>query len=341
MSPAARTRYLRLGLFILGAIIIALGFIVAFGAGYWLRPKLIMETYFNESVQGVDIGSPLKYRGVTIGEITRIGFTYTRYEKDKAPAQRKQYVLVEAVLRPQELTGSMGGVDRTIVDEWIKRGLRVQMAAQGITGTYYLELDYRDPTLTPPLPIDWTPEHLYIPSAPSTVGQIVSGAESLVRKLERANIDEVVINLNGLLTTVNRALQSLQAEQIGNNTVGLLSEVRESNRRLQSILANPAWQSLPREANATFSSARRLLENDQIPATIARMDETLRSFDRAAARLDRALTGPERELPAILNNLRATTENLRDLSETLRRAPSSVIFSEPPPPLPRPGVSRR
>jgi ABC-type transporter Mla subunit MlaD len=339
VSQAARKRYLRLGIFIIGAVVIAIGFIVAFGAGYWLRPKVVMETYFNESVQGIDIGTPIKYRGVTVGQITRIGFTYTDYEQDKPPVQRKQYVLVEASLRPEELTGRMS-IDHGVMEAWIEQGLRVQMAAQGITGTYYLELDYRDPRSNPPLPIDWKPDHLYIPSTPSTVGQIVSGAEALMRKLENANLDDVVRNLNALLVSVNRTLQTAQTEQVGAGVVALLAELRDSNRRLQTILGNPAWQSFPREASATLSSARKLVESDQISATIARLQKTLESLDRAAARLDRTLVGPEHDLPLILSNMRETTENLRDLTDTLRRTPSAALFSQPPAPLPRPGARR-
>lgn len=337
----AKTRYFRLGAFVLGALVVGLGFLLAFGAGQWWRPKTIMETYFNESVQGIDLGTPVKYRGVTVGEVRLIGFAYTRYEQDKPPAQRKQYVMVEAVLRPQEVTGQRRGLDQSTVQTLIEQGLRVQMAAQGLTGTYYLELDYVDPKLNPPLPIDWQPENLYVPSATSAVGKIVSGAESLMRKLDQANLDEVVVNVNALLVGINQSLQALQTERVGTGAVQLLAEVRDSNRKLQAILGNPAWQSLPKEATAAMTSARRLLESEQFPATIARLRQTLESLDRAAARLDRALAGPERDLPLILDNLRQTSQNLRDLTESLRRSPASAIFSEPPRPLPRPAPARK
>jgi len=341
VAVSARRRHFRLGLFILGALVVASIFVAAFGAGYLLQPKMQIETYFDESVQGIDIGSPIRYRGVQIGQVSRIGFTYTDYEHDKPPAQRRQYVLVEATLRPEELTGEAGRIDRSLLDAWIKDGLRVQMAAQGVTGLYYLELDYVDPQGNPTLPIDWQPDDVYIPSARSAFGTIMSGAESLMRKLDQANLDEVLVNLNRLMVTLNATLQGLQSERLGESGFGLLTEMRESNRRLQSILANPAWSSLPGDASAAMISARRLLENEQLPATIARLQQTLESLDRAAARLDRTLVGPERNLPGILENLRQTTANLRDVTETLRRSPSSVLFSEPPAPLPRPANRRQ
>ena len=73
-----RANYFKLGLFVIGAIAAGILVLVIIGSGRWFERKVIIETYFKESVQGLDIGSKLKYRGVTIGEVTRITFTYTR-----------------------------------------------------------------------------------------------------------------------------------------------------------------------------------------------------------------------------------------------------------------------
>jgi ABC-type transporter Mla subunit MlaD len=182
---------------------------------------------------------------------------------------------------------------------------------------------------------------LYIPSAPSPVGQIVSGAESLMRKLESANLDQVVVNLNALLASVNRSLQALQTERVGSNAVELLAELRDTNHRLRSVLGDPAWQSLPRDAAATMAGVRKLVESDQLTLTLGQLRQSLENLNRAATRLDRALATPERDLPLILANLRETSENLREVSDTLRRAPATALFAEPPRPLARPVSPRR
>jgi paraquat-inducible protein B len=341
MAVSPRRRFFRLGLFILGAVAIAAVFVVAFGANRLLQPRVTIETYFDESVQGIDVGSAIRYRGVQVGQVSRIGFTYTDYEQDKPPQQRKQYVLVEAHVRPEELTGRPGRIDRALLQSWIERGLRVQMVAQGVTGLYYLELDYVDPARSRSLPVDWTPNDVYIPSTPSTFGTIVSGAENLMRKLDQVNLDHVVLNLNKLLLTLDVTLKNIQSDRLGETSVQLLDDVRESNQRLQAILGNPAWKTLPTDAAATMRSARTLLENEQLPLALSRLTQTLETLDRAATRMDRMLAAPERNLPVILENLRQTTDNLRDVTETLRRSPSSVLFSAPPPPLPRPTTTRR
>ena len=83
-----KANYFKLGLFVLGAIAAGLIVLVVVGSGRWFQPKLTIETYFNESVQGLDIGSKLKYRGVAIGDVTRIGFSYNKYQLDRPVTQR-------------------------------------------------------------------------------------------------------------------------------------------------------------------------------------------------------------------------------------------------------------
>ena len=83
-----KANYFKLGLFVIGAIVAGAVVLVVIGSGRWFQPKLTIETYFNESVQGLDRGSKLKYRGVSIGEVTRIGFTYNKYQQDRPMAER-------------------------------------------------------------------------------------------------------------------------------------------------------------------------------------------------------------------------------------------------------------
>ena len=63
-----RANYFKLGLFVIGSIVAGILVLVIIGSGRWFERKVVIETYFKESVQGLDIGSKLKYRGVTIGE---------------------------------------------------------------------------------------------------------------------------------------------------------------------------------------------------------------------------------------------------------------------------------
>ena len=64
-----KARFFKIGIFTFAAIGILVFAIVIFGAGAMFKEVILLETYFNESVQGLDIGSPVKFRGVSVGQV--------------------------------------------------------------------------------------------------------------------------------------------------------------------------------------------------------------------------------------------------------------------------------
>jgi ABC-type transporter Mla subunit MlaD len=343
--------YFKLGLFVIGAVIAGIMVLTIIGTGRWLKSRTTIETYFNESVQGLDIGSKMKYRGVVIGEVSRITFTYVEYEQDKPMNQRKRYVLVEAQIEPR-LVGGKAANDITSPESSkleVERGLRIHLAPQGITGTNYLELDYVDTPTAPVLPIDWVPDHIYIPSTPSTVSTFVTAASDIVDRLRRLDIEATIANVNKLMMTMNdrvasldtagisqhadrtmsrieATLDGLQSKKLSSEASGLLAELRQTNGELKSLLANPALAKLPGDTSATLASVRELVGNPGLPQSIAHLERTL-------SRLDRIFGAGEADLGTTFQNLRQITDNLRDLTEDAKRYPSNLLFGAPPRPL--------
>jgi paraquat-inducible protein B len=348
-----KANYFKLGLFVIGAIAAGVVVLTIIGTGRFLQKRITIETYFNESVQGLDIGSKMKYRGVEVGQVTRITFTYVKYEQDRPMGDRKRYVLVEAQIQPRLVGGKaandIASPESTAME--VEKGLRIRLAPQGITGTSYLEVDYVDPAQNPQLPIDWTPDNIYIPSAPSTVLQLVNSASEIMERLHKIDVEAVVTNLNKLLSTANdriaaldtRALQQqtvktlakidatlndIAAKKISDEAVALIAELRQSNAELKSTLGSPAFKKLPESADAALQEVRKVVGDPRIGSSVAHMERTL-------TRLDRIFGGGEADLTTTIENLRQITDNLRDLTEDAKRYPSNVIFGAPPRPLER------
>ena len=346
---ALKANYFKLGLFVIGAIVAGAIVLVVIGSGRWFQPKLTIETYFNESVQGLDIGSKLKYRGVAIGEVTKIGFTYNKYQLDRPMAERARYILVEAQIEPRLLGGRAAAGDITNpknAQAEIDRGLRVRLSPQGITGTSYLEIDYVDPP-PPTLPIDWQPDNTYIPGAPSTFGALINSASEIMDRLHKLDIEAAIANLNKLLVTTNdrvaavdtkgltqrldrvlakteTKLDGLNTKKLSDDALALLGELRDSNNELKKTLANPALQKLPDDTAAAVARIRTIVDDPNLPRSIASLSRTL-------GRIDRILGGGEADLTVTLENLRQITDNLRDLTEDAKRYPGQLIFGGPPP----------
>jgi len=265
-------------------------------------------------------------------------------------AARLRYVMVEATILPRLIGGRAGG-DITRLETArveIDRGLRVRLAPQGITGTSYLEIDYVDPKANPPLPITWTPNNLYIPSAQSTVTAFIGAASDIMARLQKLDLEGLLANVNKLLVTTNsridaldtakltqsatrlmdkvdRKLDQLAIDKISSDTVALLAELRTTNQRLGVVLDDPALKRLPSDADAALVQLKKTLDDPNLAKSIAHLQSTLTHLDR--------LTGSgEADLKKAFDNLRQLTENLRDLSENAKRYPSQLLLGAPPPP---------
>ncbi|WP_051711635.1 MlaD family protein [Andreprevotia chitinilytica] len=346
MTPQ-KTGYFRLGLFVLIALTLGITLLIAFGSGRWFTTTTMMETYFDESVQGLDVGSKVKYRGVTVGEISKISFTHAKYQQDLPPTARKQYVLVETRLKP-ELFGSSRLPDASQLVAEVDRGLRVRIAPQGLTGTNYLEIDYQDPKKNPPLAIAWQPDQAYVPSARSTVEQIVTSAQNLVGKLEKLDLVATVDRLNRVLDNGATATAGLKTREIseallaeihelkatpirqtGEETLALVKELRQSSEILHRLVSDPALASAPANIGASAQAARELLTN---PA----LGNTLKELNRASTELSRLVAGRDHQIDTTLNSLQDASEELHQLIKQTRSNPSSLLFSTPPTPYPLP-----
>jgi ABC-type transporter Mla subunit MlaD len=312
---------------------------------------VIIETYFKESVQGLDVGSKLKLRGVVIGEVTKISFTYVYYQLDLPITQRDRYVLVEAQLQPRLVGGRAAAGDMTDPDSAkleVEKGLRLRLAPQGITGTSYLEMDYFDPP-PPVLPISWEPRNVYIPSTPSTVTALVNAAQDIMEKLSRVDIEGTIARINRVLVTTNdriaaldtkaftdntnrtlakidATLDGLQTRKLSEEANALLAELRQTNAELKKTLANPALQKIPEDAAAAMQRVKDLVSDPKLARTVA-------NIDRIMSRFDRLFGSTDTDLATSIENMRQITDNLRDLTEDAKRYPAGTIFGGPPAPL--------
>ena len=363
---AQTARYFKLGVFALASIATLVLLLVLIGSGRFDRNRVPLETYFDESVQGLDVGSKIKYRGVTIGEVTRIAFTSSKYELDKPPTDRKQFVLVEGSIRGELVGGKpFGQTERArLLEPQLERGLRVRLASQGLTGTSYLEVDFVD-TKVPALAYDWTPDALYVPSAPSTVTQVLAAVDEIVTRARKVDIESAINNFSSAMETATRQMNALPLDRLANESSGVLrdasalvadlrrtnqrlattierlpldkiervsteavelvAELRQSNAGMKRFFDDPALSRVPADISVAANSIRDTFANPDLSRAVSQLQ-------RSVGRLERLLVGREGDLSTTLENLRVITDQLRDTTELARRYPSQLLLGGPPAP---------
>ena len=342
---------IKVGVFVLVAVAIIVAGIILLGGGTFFRQTEQAETYIDESVQGLDVGSPVKFRGVQIGRVTRIGFVRSEYRGEGHP-ELERLVLVRFDLFPRTFGSAASEVEQEIKRS-IERGLRVRLAQQGLTGTEYLEADFVAPENYPPLAITWEPNALYIPSAPSRLSQFTDAAEQVMRNLQKTDIAKLIDGATQLveeLRGTNVALKQFFDETALAQMREDLGESFANLKRLSETAATAGTETLDglRDTVKRLDDVTRIIQQatagDRLPSIVANsqaaadslrkatadLPQTMATLRGAIQRLDSMLVTGQGDFAGTLDNLHVATENLRQLSETAKRYPSQILFGGPP-----------
>ena len=341
--------YFKIGLFVISAIVIGVIGVVVLGVGTVLQKKALVETYIDESVQGLDVGSPLKFRGVPVGRVEQISLTSAEY------ATRRQYVLVRMSIETNMFQFPVNDPNSPELKRELERGFRIRLAPQGLTGVAYLEADYLDPERNPPLETDWRPRYPYIPSARSRITQLSEAVERILQNIGDINISRLSESIEKSLAAMTKLADSANFEKIGDQTNALLAEVRETNRQVNMLVSNPELKSGIADAAATAGIARQLVERAEKPIErmltdlpqvgeslnrmVTRLDsvtsdlpETSAQLRQTLQRVNRLIANQQRELERTMENLRVVSENMKEITENSKKYPSQTLFGAPPPP---------
>ena len=153
------------------------------------------------NVDGLSVGSVVKLRGVAVGKVTEIGFSWNMYEVIQ-PAVVVVRFKVKQHISPEMFRKDFDEALKTVVAS----GLRATVQGQGITGTSVIALQTLDPKQYPPLTFPWKPDYPYIPSAPSQFGQILASIDKTLQNLSQLDIQRVVHSLDKTLASAYKAL---------------------------------------------------------------------------------------------------------------------------------------
>lgn len=307
----------KIGLFVTVGAAIAVSAILALGAVRFFQDTKTYVTYFEESVQGLEPDSLVRYRGVPIGRVHKIRI---------APDGK----LVEVVLK----------IDAGVK---IEPDMRIRMRMAGITGMKYLEIDRRrdieKPDITPP--VDFRPYAPIIPSNPSDVQEILSAFERIFSQIQQLDVKGISDRLNASLDTLNNLIGRKEWEETLKNIQEATGSLRAVSVRVEEMLDKPGVEGALANAADTLKALSEI--SSRLNAELASLD-LAEQVKRSSAKFDRFMeegTGTARDirllalqeedsLSSLVDNLRRTTDALNNLILSLQDNPSQIFFAEPP-----------
>jgi ABC-type transporter Mla subunit MlaD len=322
-------RYGRLGAFVVVSLFILATGLFLLGGRKWFQPTFMFETYFDQSVAGLDVGAPVRFRGVPLGHVAAILTSAATYEQSVPLDKRREYIVVRVEVN---LSGQEAAQMRRDAESLAAKGLRAQTQLAGITGQQYLALDFLDPKKYAPLPFDWTPQYLYLPSAPSSAGEIIAKAQSFLASLNEADIQRLGQNLNTLVRDLDTKLGEIPVTDLATHLQGALKTANSTLSRMDRLLADPALKQTLDNAAAISVRVRQMTDDGEV-------DRLVKDLDDTSERLDALVGDNQYDVRATVEDLRTTAGNLRALSESVKRYPAGVLVGGPPEKVQLPGHS--
>ena len=279
MSKRANTT--AIGAFVIGAIALIVGAVMLFGTGQFFNERIVVLTVFEGSVTGLQVGSPVEFRGVPVGTVKDIKALYD--------SKKTAFVIpVYMSLNEDSVTNIRADEPQLPPEEEIQKmighGLRAQLDIRSlVTGQKFVALEFHPETPATVVGIDSSfPE---IPSIASRLqrvtsmfdkldvdelaGKAVQTMEGMASTLE--NLDRTARNANELVLNLRT-----DTSQLSQTAIETLEQTRQSVAAAETALT-VALTDVSRLSNSTDARLEQVAD---------RLDKTLSAIESLAANID-------------------------------------------------------
>ena len=220
----------KIGVFVLGALLLGVMGLALFGSGRFFERTEPFVCYFDGSINGLAVGSNVKFKGVPIGSVSEILLRFD--ESDESANVRipvviriDQSKIQKGADRPVDLS------DPKVLQSLITRGLRASLESESlVTGLLYVNLDFYPDA--PPIQLADARDMLVIPTLPSTLEAVQEVMNRVVRELDQVDFSEVFLSVEEALQSIHDMLTSPEIP----STIESMSETMESLRQLSQTL---------------------------------------------------------------------------------------------------------
>jgi paraquat-inducible protein B len=316
-----------IGIFVLGAVALVIAAILILGSGKFFKQTHTYVMVFDGSVKGLNVGSPVVFRGVKIGSVSDIAMLF-----DPSDMKIGIAVYVElgegkarAVGMTAEEWRSVEAKQKDIMEEFIQQhGLKAQLESQSfVTGQLQIALDFYPDKPAKLVGVD--PHYPEIPTIPMTLQEVG-------KKLQDLPLEEIFAKLLSTLEGIDKLVNSPEL----NESISNLNQALEGVQRLvQSVESRfgPLATSVEETVKDYGTLARNT--NSKIGPLASNANEAIKAITAAAKQADktlveiRGLVGEDSpttaELTKTLKELSGAARSIRIWADYLERHPEALI----------------
>jgi paraquat-inducible protein B len=315
-----------IGFFFVFGLVLGLGGLMVFSSRSLFHPQYKTIVYFNSSLKGLNLGAPVKFRGVTIGSVTDI---LIRHNQAASDFSMPVVIAIDKKLAQIKSDEQLRIGDKASLDRVIGQGLRARLDSESlVTGVLYVALDIV-PDAAPPTFHQLAPEYQEIPTVPSDLQQLIAGVAHL-------NLQDLSEKLGQILTNVDLLLGQLNIPAINAGLTNLLVSANH-------VISTPDLTNSLTSLKRTLDRAEVLVQHvdgrvdplvDSVTNTLSDARNTLADL-RVGLQNISDLVGPDSSLrPSLaqaLGELGSASRSVADLAELLKHDPNALLVGRKSP----------
>lgn len=318
-----------IGAFVLGGFaLIIIGLLSFGGVSFFSKPQRFV-VYFDESIHGLDLGSPVKLRGVRVGRVVDLNI---RYDEKK----NHSVVVVVCEFSKNMVTDTKGAPvnvsARGELQSLVDRGLRAQLGVLGLaTGLLFVELDFLDPKEYPDeLRTAEGARFVVIPAVPSAISEFQASASEILANLQKVDFAGISVELKSLLATTRKQVDGVDLK-------GVVAQWKQTGAAVEAAATAPEIKQTFANLNLAITDLRSVLAKldtqvgpagQELAATLAQAKTTLATFNAAAndaRRFIAAQGGLGDEVSRTLGQLTEAAESVQRLADFIERNPNALL----------------
>ena len=304
---SGRSSKFLIGLFVIAGLLIGAVIIIWVSAADLFMKGSTYVSYFDESVQGLQTDSAVKYRGVEIGKVESIKV---------AP----DYRLIEVVMKIN-------------LSDDLQKHTYAQLKTAGITGIVFIELDrlQAGEKLDPPK-FKFTAPYPVIPSRRSEISRFLADTDKIMQNIKEIDFKEISIQLKNTTKAIESFLAGDRINRIMSNLESMSINLDKSVAKINKTIAEGKFDDVLKETAETLANARQLINRARQEVEALNLAQQTAKTGAILDTLDKRTNSITLDLQDTAENLRITSEYLQKLAESLNNNPAELIFDRPAPP---------
>jgi phospholipid/cholesterol/gamma-HCH transport system substrate-binding protein len=304
---STRSSKFSIGLFVIIGALICAGIIIWIGAAGVFMKGSLYTTYFDESVQGLQVDSAIKYRGVEIGKVQSIKV---------AP----DYRLIEVVMK----ISLEGDLPKQTV---------AALTSAGITGIVFIELDRIKPGELSNSPnMNFKSSYPVIPSRRSEISRFLADTGVIMQNIKDIDLKGISDQMKNTSKAIENFVEGKRINNIMTNLESTSANLNQAISKINKTIAEGKVDRVVNETMGVLLDAHQLIGQAKNEIDALKLQEKADRTDILLKDIDKKAQVITNELQDTSEHLRVTSENLQKLSDNLKRNPSELIFSKPAPP---------